>query len=67
VYIISPLVALHFLLSVKGDLTRLQGNIVRPVLYGSIALMLLALRFSPLKLALMGTRARLQGLIGRYR
>jgi sulfoxide reductase heme-binding subunit YedZ len=59
VYIISPIVALHFLLSVKGDLTRLQGNIIQPILYGSIALILLALRITPVKTALIGLRIRI--------
>jgi methionine sulfoxide reductase heme-binding subunit len=60
VYLISPLVVIHFLLSVKGDLTRLQGNISQPILYGSIALFLLILRISTLKVALIGLRTRLQ-------
>ena len=60
VYIISPIVAFHFLLSVKGDLTRLQGNILQPILYGSIALILLAVRISPIKTAMIGLRTRLQ-------
>jgi sulfoxide reductase heme-binding subunit YedZ len=59
VYVISPLVAFHFLLSIKGDLTRLQGNILQPVLYGSIALILLILRLHPIKTALIGLRIRL--------
>jgi methionine sulfoxide reductase heme-binding subunit len=63
VYIISPLVALHFLLSVKGDLFRLQGNIFQPVLYGSIALILLILRISTIKKALIATRTRLQNFL----
>jgi sulfoxide reductase heme-binding subunit YedZ len=60
VYIISPLVAVHFLLSIKGDLFRLQGNIWQPVLYGSIALILLALRISVIKTGLMALRIRLK-------
>jgi sulfoxide reductase heme-binding subunit YedZ len=63
VYIISPLVALHFLLSVKGDLTRLQGNIWQPVLYGSIALILLILRISSIKIGLIALRTRLQNIL----
>lgn len=59
VYFISPIVALHFLLSVKGDLTRLQGNILQPILYGSIALILLALRITLVKTALIGLRTRI--------
>ena len=48
------------MLSVKGDLTRLQGNILQPILYGSIALILLILRITPVKTALIGLRNRLQ-------
>jgi methionine sulfoxide reductase heme-binding subunit len=64
VYIIAPLVAIHFLLSVKGDLFRLQGNIVQPVLYGSIALILLILRIPRVKNTLIGLRSRI-GLLLR--
>jgi len=60
VYVISPLVAFHFLLSVKGDLTRLQGNIAQPVLYGAIAVLLLILRIGAVKIFLIGLRTRLQ-------
>ena len=65
VYIISPLVVVHFLLSVKGDLLRLQGNISRPMLYGFIALILLALRIAPVKLTLLGLRQQLQDRFGQ--
>jgi hypothetical protein len=58
-------VVFHFLLSVKGDLFRLQGNIGRPILYGSIALLLLALRIPPVKRTLTGARTRLQGWFAR--
>jgi len=58
VYVISPLVAIHFLLSVKGDLFNLRGNISEPVLYGSIALVLLILRIPPVKSTLIGLRNR---------
>jgi len=58
VYVISPLVALHFLLSIKGNLLRLQGNILQPVEYGSIALVLLAVRLKPIKHALINLRHR---------
>jgi sulfoxide reductase heme-binding subunit YedZ len=63
VYIISPLVAIHFLLSVKGDIFQLKGNIWQPVLYGSIALILLALRIRPIKNGLISLRTRLQTAI----
>lgn len=60
VYLIAPIVAIHFLLSVKGDLFRLQGNLFQPLLYGSIALILLALRITPVKTALIQFRTRIQ-------
>lgn len=59
VYIIAPLVVVHFLLSVKGDLFRLQGNIVQPMVYGGIVLVLLALRIPAVKGALIRARRRI--------
>jgi sulfoxide reductase heme-binding subunit YedZ len=59
VYFISPLVGIHFLLAVKGDLFRLSGNISQPVLYEGIALLLLILRIHPVKIALIGLRTRI--------
>ncbi len=59
IYIIVPLVAIHFLLSVKGDLFHFSGNIARPLLYGSIALILLTLRISTIKLGLIALRTRI--------
>ena len=56
VYVISPLVAIHFLLSVKGDIFNFRGNISEPVLYGSIALVLLVLRIPWVKKTLIGLR-----------
>lgn len=61
VYVISPLVILHFLLSVKGDLTRLQGNLVQPILYGLIVGLMLVLRIPSIKNGLIGLRTRLLG------
>jgi sulfoxide reductase heme-binding subunit YedZ len=59
VYIIAPLVVVHFLLSVKGNIFNLSGNISQPILYGSIALILLTLRISPVKRALILLRTRI--------
>jgi sulfoxide reductase heme-binding subunit YedZ len=60
VYVISPLVVVHFLLVVKGSLTQLQGNIYQPLLYGSIAALLLIMRIPKIKLALVGLRNRFE-------
>jgi len=44
VYFIAPLAVLHFALSKKGDIFQLQGDIVRPLIYGLVVLILLILR-----------------------
>ena len=44
VYVIAPLAVLHFALSKKGDIFHLQGDIVRPLVYGLVVLILLILR-----------------------
>jgi len=61
VYIISPLVVFHFLLVVKGNLTRLQGDLVRPMIYGAIVLLLLILRIPHVKKSLIRFRRWIQG------
>jgi len=44
IYLIAPLAVLHFALSKKGDIFRLQGEVVRPLMYGLVVLILLILR-----------------------
>lgn len=44
VYLIAPIAVLHYALSKKGDIFHLQGDIVRPLIYGLVVLLLLALR-----------------------
>ncbi len=58
VYLISPLVVLHFLLVQKGNLLSLQGNLLEPLIYGSVVLVLLLLRLPPLKNAILRWRNR---------
>ncbi len=65
VYIISPLVVAHYLLAVKGNLARLQGDIVQPLLYGVVIALLLILRLPPLRTALVGLRLRLTSAVQR--
>jgi len=60
VYVISPLVVIHFLLSVKGNIGRLQGNIQQPILYGSIAVILLMLRLPIIKTHLLNLRKKIR-------
>jgi sulfoxide reductase heme-binding subunit YedZ len=44
IYLIAPVAVLHYALARKGDLFRLQGDILQPLAYGLIILALLALR-----------------------
>jgi len=60
VYIISPLVVLHFLLVVKGNLGSLQGDLLKPLSYGAVVLILLVLRIPPVKMRLIRFRTRIQ-------
>ncbi len=59
VYIISPLVVVHFLLVVKGNLNTLSGNIAQPVLLGMATALLLAARIPKVKHTLIAARHRL--------
>jgi sulfoxide reductase heme-binding subunit YedZ len=45
----AVLVILHYALAKKGDLFRLQGDIVRPFIYGLILLTLLIMRIGPIR------------------
>lgn len=49
VYIISPIVVVHFLLSLKGNISQLQGDIIQPILYAVIIVILLILRIPRVK------------------
>lgn len=44
VYLITPLVLLHYAWSKKGDFFNLSGDILRPLIYGLIVLIFLILR-----------------------
>ena len=64
-YIISPIAVLHYALSKKGDIFRLQGDIVRPVIYALIILLLLALRLPAIRRFIASQRNRLGARAGR--
>lgn len=57
-YIISPLVVVHFFMAKKGDLLNLSGDILQPLAYGAVALVLLLLRLAPVKKPLIALRQR---------
>jgi len=67
VYLIAPLVVLHFAWSKKGDLFRLEGDIIRPLIYGLIVVLLLIFRIHPVRRALASLRDRIRILLSRRR
>jgi methionine sulfoxide reductase heme-binding subunit len=58
VYVIVPIVVLHYTLSVKGDILRLQGNILEPLIYGLIVIFLLILRLPFIRKFFISVRGR---------
>jgi len=58
IYLIAPLAVLHFALSKKGDIFQLQGDIVRPLIYGLVVLTLLALRYPLVRRSLVTFKNR---------
>lgn len=58
VYFIAPLVVLHFAWSKKGDIFTLQGDIVRPLIYGIIIGIFLIFRIPPFRRALASLSTR---------
>jgi len=67
VYFIVPLVVLHFAWSKKGDFFALQGEIVRPLIYGLVVVVLLIFRIHPVRRALASLRGRVLVSLSRRR
>ena len=65
VYFAAPIAVLHFALSKKGDIFHLQGDIVRPLIYGLVLLVLLIMRLPPISRALAGLSTSIRILILR--
>jgi sulfoxide reductase heme-binding subunit YedZ len=65
VYLIAPLAALHYAWGKKGDFFRLQGEIIRPLIYASIIVLLLIMRLPQVKRALASARDRIVVLFRR--
>jgi len=59
VYLIAPLVVLHFFMARKGNLLNLTGDVFQPLLFAVIIGALLLLRLGPVKSALTRLRTRL--------
>jgi len=59
VYLIGGIAVLHYALAVKGSLSTLSGNIVRPVAMGVFVGILLVLRITPVKAGIIALRKRI--------
>jgi len=59
VYLIAPLVVLHFFMARKGNILNLTGDVFQPLLFAVIIGLLLLLRLAPVKRAWTRLRARL--------
>ena len=59
VYLIAPLAALHYAWGKKGDFFRLQGEIIRPLIYASIIIIFLIMRLPQVKKVLASARDRI--------
>ena len=60
VYLAGMLVVVHYAWAKKGDLFRLQGDILGPLVAGVILLVLLAVRIPALRKAVRAMRSRLK-------
>lgn len=58
VYVIGGLAVLHYALAVKGSLSTLGGNIVRPLIMGGLVIILLILRIPQVKIRIISLRKR---------
>ena len=67
VYVIAPIVILHYALSVKGDIFHLRGAIALPLNYASVVALLLLLRLPFIRRLFSTLRGRLNLLFARLR
>lgn len=51
IYLIAPLAVLHYIWSKKGDILSLQGEVLKPALYGLAVFIFLILRFPAIRKA----------------
>ncbi len=59
IYLIAPLAALHYAWGKKGDFFRLQGDIIRPLIYSLIIIIFLIMRIPQVRKALASFRDRI--------
>jgi methionine sulfoxide reductase heme-binding subunit len=66
VYVIAPIVVLHYAWSKKGDLFTLQGEIVRPLIYGLIVVIFLIMRIPSVRKILASLQNRILLLLKKW-
>src|SRR5215213_9101901 len=59
IYLIIPLVVLHYAWGKKGDFFELRGDIIRPLIYAIIAAILLIMRIPPVRRFVASLRDRI--------
>jgi len=59
IYLIAPLAVLHYAWGKKGDFFRLQGEIIRPLIYAVIVIIFLIMRIPQVRKALASLRGRI--------
>lgn len=62
IYLLAPLAVLHYAWGKKGDFFRLQGEIIRPLIYAVIVILLLVMRLPQVRKAIASLRDRIRGL-----
>lgn len=67
VYLIAPLAVLHYAWGKKGDFFALQGEIIRPLIYAVIVLLLLAIRIPLVRRTVASWRDRIRVSLSRRR
>ncbi len=65
VYFIAPLVVLHYAWGKKGDFFALQGDILLPLIYGLILVLLMTLRIPPVRRFIASARNRVRVLFAK--
>ena len=65
VYLAAVLVVVHYSWSIKGDVLRLQGEVLQPLAYGLVVILLLISRLPPVRRAAVSLRYRLASKLKR--
>lgn len=67
IYLIAPLAVLHYAWGKKGDFFALQGEIIRPLVYAVVVLVLLAIRIPQVRRTIASLRDRIRYSLSRRR